>query len=102
MTDTAKKLASAASYNTLEEFVVPAAALDQGDWQTIGNCYSGILAEAVTLLVVCFVNLKSVVKEDLNLKSIVSNAGNILGVLQQDVNVNYTLKTALNIKSEVC
>lgn len=100
--DTASKRASACGFASLEEFIIPDGTLDQGDRQTVANCYSGILAEVVTLLVVCFVNFKSVVQDDLNLKSIVASAGNFKSVIQNDMNIRNTLKTDLNIKGEVC
>ena len=100
--DSASKRASAAGFSTLEEFIIPDGTLDQGDRQTIGNCYSGILAEAVTLLVTCFLNVKADMQNQMNILSAVAGAANILGTIQDNVNISVTLKTDVNIRGEVC
>ena len=99
--DTAAKRASSAG-DWLEQHIIPDGTLDQGDRQTIAGDYGGILAETIVLLVVCFVNLKSVVKEDLNLKSVVSNAANLLSAVRNDINLKSAPQTEINLKSEVC
>lgn len=100
--DSAAKRASACGFNSHLSYIIPDSTLDAGDRQTIADCYSGILAEAVTLLVVCFVNLKSVVQNQMNMLSLVQGAGNFKSSVQDDMNIHDVLKTDLNIKGEVC
>ena len=102
MTDTAAKLASASSYNTFEEYIIPDGTLGQDDWQTISNCYGGILAGALAVIDACYVNLKGTIVSAVNLKAVMASSANFKDVLRDSYNLRDTVRTTFNFKSDVC